>query len=87
VCNQGFFTHEGQIQHSKAKGHDICEDTDSSTQNYSSYRSRNENESDDEDSDTADNTSTNSGKNGANEPVSGMVVIRGLIEIARELFK
>jgi hypothetical protein len=87
VCNQGFFTHEGQIQHSKAKGHDICEDTDSSTENYSSYRSRNENESDDEDSDTADNTSTNSGKNGANEPVSGMVVIRGLIEIARELFK
>jgi hypothetical protein len=30
VCNQGFFTHEGQIQHQKAK-HDQYEDKQSST--------------------------------------------------------
>jgi hypothetical protein len=87
MCNQGFFTHEGQIQHSKAKGHDLCEDIDSSIRNYSNYRSRNNNDSDDEDSDTSDNESTDFSKVGINEPVSGMVVIRGLIEIARELFK
>ncbi len=40
-----------------------------------------------EDSDTLDDDHPDSGKNGANEPVSTSVVVRGFIEIMREIFK
>jgi hypothetical protein len=30
MCNQGFFTREGQLQHEIAKGHNLDEDRDAS---------------------------------------------------------